>query len=331
MKMNEIMKSVNAVANKVCFKVQKHSPEILVVGGLIGLGASFVMACKASTKLNPTLEEAAQKSEAIKAAADKGEAQCNLEDGSVGLAPYSQEDAKKDIASTYIHTGFKIAKMYAPSVILGTLSVAAILKSNDILKKRNVALAAAYATVDKGFKEYRSRVIDRFGEEIDRQLKYNFRTVQTTETVTDENGNEKTVETVKHYADPNDVSMYARFFEPWTRDEQGNVINNPYWDRSGEYNLMFLKKQERYANDLLRSRGVGGRLFLNEVYDMLGLPRTKAGQVVGWIYDPDLGNGDSYVDFGLYKDNLNYSDFVYSEKEAILLDFNVDGNVWEDM
>ena len=328
MKFNDIVKSISGAVNEATFKVQKHSPEILIVGGIVGIAASFVMACKASTKINPMLEETAKASEAIKAAAEKGEAQCNLPDGEVGLAPYSEEDAKKDLASTYVQTGVKIVKLYAPSVILGTLSIMAILKSNDILKKRNVALAAAYATVDKGFKEYRSRVVDRFGEEVDRQLKYNFKAVETTETVTDENGEEKTVKTLKNCVNPSDVSMYARFFEEYTRDEQGNVIKNCHWERSGEYNLWFIKKQERFANEMLIARK---RLFLNEVYEMLGLPRTKAGQVVGWVYDPENGSGNNYVDFGIYSSNQNFSDFVYSDNEAILLDFNVDGNVWESM
>ena len=127
---------------------------------------------------------------------------------------------------------------------------------------------------------------------------------------------------------PSDISGYARFFEKYTTDEEGNSVLNPHWEPNNEYNLMFIKAQENYANDLLKAKK---RLFLNEVYEMLGLPATKAGQVVGWVYDPKNPIGDNYVDFGLYSDNLSYSDFVNGMDPAILLDFNVDGNIWELM
>lgn len=220
-------------------------------------------------------------------------------------------------------------KTYAPAVAIGTLSIASILASNNILRKRNVALAAAYATVDKSFKEYRNRVIEKFGQEVDRELKYNIKAekVPTIE-VDEETGKEKKVKKNAFVVNPSDVSGYARFFEKYTVDEDGNSILNPHWEPNNEYNIMFIKAQENYANDLLRAKK---RLFLNDVYEMLGLPRTKAGQVVGWVYDEDNPVGDNYVDFGMYADNLSYSDFANGLDPAILLDFNVDGNVWETM
>jgi hypothetical protein len=191
-----------------------------------------------------------------------------------------------------------------------------------------VALAAAYATVDKSFKAYRGRVVERFGEEVDYQLRHNVKVKEIEETVTDENGNEKTIVKTVNVVNPEDVSDYARFFEEFTRDEDGNVIKNPYWESDGQYRLMFLKSVERYMNDRLRSTK---RVFLNEVYEALGLPKSKAGQIVGWVYNAENPVGDNYIDFGLYKSEQNYSDFVYGEREAILLDFNVDGNIWDLM
>ena len=242
---------------------------------------------------------------------------------------YSSEDAQKDLAIVYVQTGMKFAKLYGPSVILGALSITSILASNNILRKRNVALSAAYAAIDKGFKEYRSRVIERFGEEVDRELKYNLKAKKFDETVIDEEtGKEKKVKKNGFVVSPGDISGYARFFEKYTQDEDGNSILNPHWESNNEYNLMFIKAQERYANDLLKAKK---RVFLNEVYEMLGLPRTKAGQIVGWVYNPENSKGDNYIDFGLYSDNLSYSDYVNGFDQAILLDFNVDGNIWDLM
>lgn len=319
---NELMTKVTRTFNKVTFQVKKHSPEILIVAGVVGTVASAVMACKATTKISGIINEAKSDIDNIHNAMNNEKLAAE--------GRYSHEDGVKDLTIVYAQTGIKLIKLYGPSVALGALSLTSIITSNHILRKRNVALAAAYTAVDKGFKEYRSRVVDRFGEEIDRQLRYNLKAKNVEETVVDEQtGEEKTVvKTIKNYADPNEPSVYARFFGEYTRDERGNTVKNFYWKRQNEYNLLFLKSRQNYANDLLKAKG---RVFLNEVYDMLGLPPSKAGQVVGWVYDPENPSGDNYIDFGLYNFTDNYDDFIYGDNEEILLDFNVDGNAWESM
>lgn len=315
-----IMKNIGSAISKTGFKFKKHSPEILVVAGTVGAVASAVLACKATFKVNDILDETKETVQNIH----------DVVDGKYGdhSDDYTEEDAKQDLTKVYIQTGIKFAKLYAPAVILGTLSICSILASNNILRKRNVALAAAYATIDSSFKDYRNRVISRFGEEIDRELKYNIQSKKITETVVDEEtGKEKKVKKTIQVA--NEVSGYARFFEEYTVDDNGNTVKNPYWDKTPEYNLMFLKSQQQYANDLLRAKK---RLFLNDVYKMLGLPESKAGQIVGWVYDEENPVGDNFVDFGLYSGgSQNYSDFIYGTDDAILLDFNVDGNIWDLM
>lgn len=146
----------------------------------------------------------------------------------------------------YAQTGLKIAKLYAPSVILGILSLGGIVASNNILRKRNVALAAAYATIDNSFKDYRKRVVERFGEEVDKQLKYNIKAKQVEETVVDDNGKEKKVKTTVNVVNPDEISDYARFF-----DEA-----SPYWEKDPEFNLMFLKSQENMPTIFLKLRDI---------------------------------------------------------------------------
>ena len=289
--------------------VQKHSPEILAGVGVVGVVASTVMACKATMKLNDILEESKETRNKIR----------EVESNPRYEEQYSHEDAKKDLTINYTQTGLKIAKLYAPAVILGSASLGCLLASNDILRKRNAALSAAYMTVDKSFKEYRQRVVDRFGEEVEKEIRYNIKAEEVTSTVVAEDGSETTVtETVKTM-DPNLYSDYAKFF-----DEA-----SPYWQKDPEYNFMFLKSQQQYANDLLKARG---RLFLNEVYEMLGIEKTKAGQIVGWVYNPENPIGDNFVDFGIFdmsKERVRA--FVNGYEPNILLDFNVDGNIWDLM
>ena len=305
----QIINSVSRSFHKVGFKLRKHSPEILVGVGVVGVVASAVMACKATLKVDEVVSKSKDDVARIHKAAEEGHTEAG--------EAYSKEDEKKDLTIVYAKTGLKLAKTYAPAVLLGTASIGCILTSHRIIRKRNIALAAAYTAVDKGFKEYRGRVVERFGEELDKELKYNIKAKEVEKTVVDEKGKEKVVKETVNVVDPTNVSQYARFF-----DETCTA-----WERDAEYNYMFLVQQQNHANDLLKARG---HLFLNEVYDMLGMQRTKAGQAVGWVYDEKHPVGDNYVDFGIY--NLHDKEkrlFVNGYEKSILLDFNVDGPVWD--
>lgn len=304
MKTSEIVNSATRAFNRFGFKLKKHSPEIMVIAGVVGVVASAVMACKATTKASEIIDDTKDQMDKIKKVA----AMPDVED-------YTEEDMKKDIAIVYTQTAIKFVKLYGPSVLLGAASIASILAGHNITRKRNVALAAAYATIDNSFKDYRSHVIKRFGEQLDKELRYNIKAKEFSEIVTDDKGKEKTTKKTVEVADPNTYSDYARFFDDGCTG----------WQKDAELNLVFLKQQQNWANDLLKRKG---HLFLNEVYDMLGIPRTKAGQIVGWIYDEDHPNGDNFVDFGIYDMNREkVRDFVNGYERTILLDFNVDGNI----
>ena len=301
----EIMNKMSRNLHKFGFKFKKHSPEILAVAGVVGIVASGIMACKASTKLSGVIEETKEQLDQVHDYVEKN-----------GFSDkYTEEDSKKDTAIIYTQTAVKLVKLYGPAVILGTLSITAMLTSNKILRKRNIALAAAYTTVDKAFKDYRGRVIERFGEELDKELKYNLKSKEIEEVVTDENGEETSVKKTVKAMNPNDISQYARFF-----DESCSS-----WNKSQFHNQMFLKQQQNYANDLLKAQGY---LFLNDVYKMLGMDVAPYGQVVGWIYDEKNPVGDNFVDFGLYDLNDEAKRlFINGQERTILLDFNVDGNI----
>lgn len=300
----EIMKSVNGVASKAVMKLKKHSPEILVVAGIAGTVVSAVLACKATTKVAEILDETKGTLDTIHE---------GMETGAINGQEYTTEDGKKDTVVVYAQTGVKLAKLYAPAIILGTLSITSILASNNILRKRNVALGAAYAAIDKSFKEYRGRVIKRFGEQVDTELKYGIKAKKFEEIEVDpETGKEKKVKKTVMVADPNLQSDYAVYFDSKSR----NYETNP------DYNRMFLKTQQAFANDKLQTRG---HLFLNEVLDDLDLPRTSAGQIVGWTKD----GPDGYVNFRIVEVERETEDGRH--EPALLLDFNVEGNIWEKM
>lgn len=307
MKKLKITKNVTRAFGKAKLQLKKHSPEILVISGVVGTVAAGVMACKATTKASDILEEMHESMDQIHKVNEMAEENENIS--------YDENDLKKDTTMVYIQTGVKFAKLYGPSLAVGILSITSILVGHNILRKRNLALAAAYTTVSNSFKAYRGRVADRFGDDVEYQLRHGIKAEEVEETVVDENGNETTVKNTVNVIDPNQVSDFARIFD------DGNIG----WEKDSEHNLAFLKMQQNYANDILQTRGY---LFLNEVYDMLGFNRTKAGQVVGWYYDEKNPTGDNFVDFGIYRgESPAVRAFVNGDERSILLDFNVDGEI----
>ena len=304
MKKNELTLAVSRGIHKFGFKLKEHSPEILVVAGVVGGVASAVMACKATTKLSEITKPAKEDIEAI---------HYGYEHPETLTEEYTEKDRNKDLSIVYAQTGIKIAKLYGPAIVLGAVSITSILAGNNILRKRNVALTAAYAAVDKGFKEYRNRLVERFGEELDRELRYNIKAKEIEETVVDENGETQVVKKTVSVAEPGKYSVYARCYDDGCSG----------WSKDPETNLMFLRCQQEWLNEKLYSRG---HVFLNEVYDALGIPRSKAGCVVGWVYDEKNPKGDNFIDFGIYDLYKQANrDFVNGFERTIWLDFNVDG------
>lgn len=301
----EIMTTLTRTFNRTGLKIKKHSPEILLATGTVGVVASTVMACKATLKVEGIIDEAKEKIDTIhQVSADPAMAE-----------KYSEEDSKKDLAIVYTQTAVKFIKLYGPSVTIGVASLACMIGSNRILNKRNAALAAAYAAVDKSFKEYRGRVIERFGKQMDRELRYNIKAQEIEETTVDANGKETVTKKTVDVMDPNSYSQYAIVFDD----------GNEGWDPDPERSKYFLIQQQNWANERLKSRG---HLFLNEVYDMLGAKRTKAGAQVGWVYDEKNCEGDNFVDFGIFDTNSPKArDFVNGIEKVIVLDFNVDGYI----
>lgn len=273
--------------------VEKNAPGLLLGGGIVGMVASTVLACRATLKMEAVVEEAKAKLDTAR---------------TLEHEDYSESDRSRDVSLIYFQSGVKITRLYAPAIVVGVFSVAALTRSYNILSSRNAALTAAYTALDRGFREYRTRVVEKYGEEQDREFRYG---TQEVEIINPETKRKKTVTRVAGIP-----SVYAKFFDE----------SSPNWSREPEYNHVFLHAQQMWANDKLHARG---HVFLNEVYDELGIPRTEAGAVVGWIVSPN-GDTDNFIDFGIFEGNSQQvRDFVNGFEGSILLDFNVDGVIWD--
>ena len=301
--------SFQSFKNDTALFMDKNKPEIMLAAGLIGVIGATVLACRATLKAKDVVEEHNERLEEI---------QENLNEEEKKELPV---EAKKDIRKVYLKTSLKLAKTYAPAIAVETAAFALLSKSNSVQRDRLAGLTAAYITVDQAFKKYRQAVIEELGEEKDLEFKTGLKKQKIDAIVEDEEGNEKLKkEEGLVLPDGRYISEYAKFFDE----------SCPDWQKSPENNLHFLRLQQAAANEKLK---IQGHLFLNEVYDMIGLPRTKAGAVVGWLYPAERYNSlqlNGFVDFGIYDmwANAKRADFVNGYERNILLDFNVDGCIY---
>ena len=302
--MTSALESASRLANKFAFKAKKHSPEILIAVGAVSIVTGTIQACKATLKMQDVLETTSDNLEKIH----------GLEDGTLKVKEgetYTEEDARKDKTTVYIQTAAKAVKLYGPSIVLIGGGLGCMIGSHIIMRRRYGAAVAAYSAVTTAFNEYKARVKERFGEQTQYELEHGVK-AEEVET-TDENGNKKketvyvTEKMIKH--------PYSVIFDE----------SNPNWERDSGYNLIFIKNAEDAANRKLRRKGY---LFLNDVYDMLGISNTYIGQFAGWVWDPADPSIDSRVDFGLYDDyNPQKVAFLQGDEYSVVLDFNCDGNI----
>ena len=297
MNLSMIKQLVTSKVARQILVTQKHSPTILFGVGVVGMISTVVLASRETLRLEGVLDNTnylMMKAEQVR---DEHPDE------------YSAMDYKVDVTKIYAKNAVKVAKLYAPAIAVGVVSIGCLAGSQFVLTRRNAGLTMAYAAVDKAFKEYRKRVVDELGPEKDDEFRYGYEDHE----VVVETAKGHKVETVRRVA-PGEPSQYAKFFDEFC----------PSWEPNAEINMFFLKCQQQWANDRLRARG---HLLLNEVYDSLGIERTSAGAVVGWAIRDD-GAGDNFVDFGIFDQNRERARaFVNGREKSILLDFNVDGVV----
>lgn len=276
-------------AGRASLVLSKHAPTILTAAGTVGFIGTTVLASKATLKVEETLADETGLLVQVHTAAEEGK--------------LTDKEALHDKTIIYTRMATKLGKLYAPALILGAASIAALATGHGIMVKRNASLAAAYAAIDKAFKTYKKRVEEKFGKKA-------VLDAVSTRAAEELTGDSETVESLAGLE--GGVSPYGVIFEP----------GNPNWSADEDLSVLHLKCQEQYANDILQSRG---HLFLNEVYKMLGFPHTPAGAVTGWI----KGEGDDFVSFGIHDGIFEGEDDNGRLVTKWALDFNVDGVMWD--
>ena len=292
--------NIKKFAYKLAYKAKEDAPAIYLALGIIGFGATVVLACKATPKVKEIMDEHSKHMSDINVTLAK----CASDDPSYKETEYTEQDAKKDKFIFAVKTGGALVKNYAPAIVVGGLSIASFLASYKILNARYIAASSVAAAVSEAFRSYRKRVVDEFGEEVDRHLYFGTEKAKITELKEDGTTEEKEIEMTNF--DKNGIPLYAKFF-----DEA-----NPQWNKNPEINYMFLRGMQSRLNDKFHAQGY---LLLNQVYRALDIPETDLGCEVGWFES----HGDKFVDFGIFdSNNERKRAFVNGYEPSILLCFN---------
>lgn len=289
--MKFVPKTITKSVARAILKSKKNSPSVFFVGGIIGVTGATVLACKATLNLEEVLEGAESR------ISDVSESDESLQ----VMSDNRRMEHYKDVAWVYSSSAYDVAKLYAPAVIVGAISIGALTGSHVTLVRRNTALTATVASLASAFDMYRERVRDSVGFKRELEIYQGRKAI-----VVDQDGESIVVKenTGSGFSNP-----YTKLFDEF----------NPNWEKYPEYNRNFVLTQERVWNHKLQTRG---HVFLNEVYDALGFERTPEGQVVGWVLDDG-----SYIDFGLYTDVNEL--FMDGHERSAWLDFNVDGVIYD--
>lgn len=309
-KINKFGNYVKSLYYKTKFVFKKNGPEILIATGIVSAAAAIVVACVQTSKVEKVLEPANKEIDKIH------------EDAKWERIDTNEE--RKQLCKAYAKTGLNLVKLYSPVILLFGSSAVCVLSSHHILKNRELAMAAAYKTIEAAYNNYRSRVKEEVGEDKEYDLFNNIKTECIESEEVSKNGKKKTVTNEVKVYGPNDKDFTILFDE-----------SNINWKPDAIFNLEWLMMQERLININFRLKKY---MFLDEVYKTLGiepcvLPDEKriAARSVGWIYDPEDPTRDNYISFGIADLDGHLTPGAermrtYGEKNIYLI-FNPDGDI----
>ena len=289
-------------AAKALFHLKKAAPTIAVVSGAAGTVVAGVWAVKKSVDDAPDV----------------------LEEVAVHLEKARKSESKGAMVKAYGYSFGRIIKLYSGPIVVEILSVTGILVGYKVINGRFAAMSATAAALEelnarmeRDHEGYREALKAKFGEDFDKDITWKGEgtRIEHPSPIDPETGEYGEYKIDDSTPLTEGISPYAVIFDEMSTE----------WSKDPEYNKMTLLRIQQTCNDMLHARG---HLFLNDVYKELGIPETRIGQMVGWL---DNGDGDGYVDFGMYdvKAVNNRKEFINGYEPSILLDFNVDGVIWD--
>lgn len=220
---------------KLSFKtvrfLKKNSSTILTVVGAAGVVGTAVTAVKATPKALDILRVVEE---------EKGEELTKFE--------------KVKVAGP----------VYIPSILIGAATIACIFGANVLNKRQQAALMSAYALLDNSYKEYRGKVKELYGDEVDLHIKK---------------------EIAKDKYDTSGITL----------EEDEILFYDEYSERYFEASMDKVREAEYQINKIISTNGGA---YLNEYYAMLGIDDYEYGDYMGWSREQMMdGSWNPWLDF----------------------------------
>lgn len=219
---------MNKFVTKTSLYLKRNSSTILTFLGGVGVGLTAVLAAQETPKAIQMLEKAKKK---------KG-SDLTLAEKVVVMTP-----------------------CYAPAIATGTATIVCIFSANVLNQKRQGQLTSAYAMLDNYHREYRKKLIELKGEEVDQEVR---------------------IAMARNYCDFHQIGLDT---------PDGKVVF--YEEISGESIECYEREVMDAEYHFNRNFVLRGYTSLNEFYKFLGLPETEYGDTVGW----SVSDGYAWVDF----------------------------------
>lgn len=291
------MSFLTRAIGSVRLATKAHAPTIMVVSGVVAMGASVVVASKKTLKVESTLGPYVVELEAIQETLDNP-----------AMPGYTEKNATKDRARVLSRTSVDMVKLYAVPGVLFIGGSCLVFGAHRIMLRRNATLALAFTGLKKAFDAYRGNVVQAFGPEADQGMLNGWKKL---EVIDPETGKVEVVNTRDW--DNSTTDPYNRVFG---RGETSQ------WTNDLGVNKLFIENQLRMAQIRLSNQGY---LYLSDVYEALGFPETPVSRVVGWKagYNPDGSKDTPIIDVGLNRSLPD--DWMYTKENAVYLDFNCQG------
>lgn len=153
--------------------------------------------------------------------------------------------------------------VYIPTIIIGASTIAAIFGANALNKHQRAALMSAYALLDNSYKEYKNKVAELYGDDVDDRIKKEI--------------------TMDNYESDISISDGKRLFFDYQ--------SLRYFESTMEDVI----SAEYYLN---RNLANNGYTSLNDFYQLLGIPCTNLTEDLGWSSDSgEMIFGAIWIDF----------------------------------
>lgn len=313
MKLNTLFKaaqkSLCRMAGKAVYIAKEYKPEILITIGITSVvGGTIVACCETATKMKPVMDEFGEQLNRVKD--DKQRSDEIAETNPDMVYPIKQY--RKDITMVYRNLFLQSLKVYALAIILSSFGIACICRSNAIMRKRNIALGAAYTALDQAFKKYREEVKARYGEAVDEEIRLGIHRDGDKLTMNDE-------QITKIKEDPKSLHDACQILLGPDDIGHGVYQSNP------TYTLQNVECIRRALDDELERWGY---ITVNDIRKKFGYSPIPELEEYGCVFDKSGLVTSSHVDFGLYTINKQKTiDFINGEEDFLLIDIGIHGHI----